>query len=128
MSMNRLKFRVWDKMENRFIYSDRGYQGHYVLTLKGEFYNLQNGSCGNEYVVQQWTGLQDKNGVDIYEGDIIEIFNHIRPENVEYVAEGSCGFGFWLHDLNGDGGFELLGDWTGPDGYEVIGTIFKNEI
>jgi uncharacterized phage protein (TIGR01671 family) len=70
--MNRqIKFRVWDKLIKSFIYGDKGYQGHYIITLDGKFHNLQNGSGGDEYVIQQWTGLTDRNGVDIYEGDYI---------------------------------------------------------
>jgi hypothetical protein len=66
-----IKFRVYDKLEERFIKCDEGYQGHYVLSLKGEFHNLQNGSGGNEYIVQQFTGLKDSDGEDIYEGDTL---------------------------------------------------------
>jgi hypothetical protein len=69
--MNKNKFRVWDKLEQRFIYPDKGYQGHYTLSLDGKFHNLQNGSGGNEYDVQQSLGILDKNMKEIYEGDVV---------------------------------------------------------
>ena len=70
--MREIKFRIWDKLEQRFIFPDKGYQGHYVLSLNGRFHNLQNGSGGDEYIVQQYTGLKDSKGIEIYEGDIVE--------------------------------------------------------
>ncbi len=71
--MNRqLKFRAWDKLAKQFTYPDKGYQGHYVLTLNGRFQNLQNGSGGDEYIVQQFTGFKDIDMKEIYEGDNIE--------------------------------------------------------
>jgi hypothetical protein len=91
MNKNRLKFRAWDKLAKRFTYPDKGYQGHYVLTLNGQFQNLQNGSGGDEYVVQQFTGLRDSKGVDIYEGDIIRgkfldtEYRHLKTINSKVV-------------------------------------------
>jgi hypothetical protein len=70
--VNNKKFRVWDKLEKKFIYPDKGYQGHYILSLDGKFHNLQNGSGGSEYDVQQFIGILDKNMKEVYEGDVVE--------------------------------------------------------
>ena len=119
MSNRRLKFRVWDKLAKQFIYPDRGYQGHFILTLNGQFQNLQNGSGGDEYVVQQWTGLNDYENNNIYEGDIV------RYELVGTVYTQTVGWG--------NNGWEMIDTRlystpliTNLPNFEVIGNIFEH--
>jgi uncharacterized phage protein (TIGR01671 family) len=114
-----LKFRAWDTLAKKFTYPDKGYQGHYVLTLNGEFFNLQNGSGGDEYVVQQWTGLKDYERNDIYEGDIVrhELDGIVYTQTVEW----------------GNNSWEMIDTRlystpliTNLPNFEVVGNIFEH--
>jgi uncharacterized phage protein (TIGR01671 family) len=76
---NRFNFRVWDKLAERMIYPHNDNQQHFIIDLNGRFHNLQNGSGGDDYVIQQYTGLTDSNDDPIYEGDILK--NHYDVGN-----------------------------------------------
>ena len=119
MNNRQLKFRAWDKLAKQFTYPDKGYQGHYVLTLNGQFQNLQNGSGGDEYVVQQWTGLNDYENNNIYEGDIV------RYELDGTVYTQTVGWG--------NNGWEMIDTRlystpliTNLPNFEVVGNIFES--
>ena len=109
--MRELKFRVWDKLAERFILPDKGFQGHYILDLNGCFHDLGNGSGGDEYVVQQYTGLKDKNEKEIYEGDIL----FFQQQD-----------GVWSNQLNKH--IEVKYPFVCGNAHlgEIIGNIFEN--
>ncbi len=126
--MNRqLKFRVWDKLAERMIYPHNDNQQHFIIDLNGQFHNLQNGSGGDDYVIQQYTGLNDSNDDSIYEGDILinhyDVGNNIigqvlyESDHGGYIFQWKRkGRGQDYKNLNCDVAFESV----------IVGNIFEN--
>lgn len=68
---DRFKFRAWNKAENMYHYNaECAYDsmGGTPPLMDDSFAGVL---CNDDYVVEQCTGLKDKNGKLIYEGDII---------------------------------------------------------
>ena len=124
---NRFKFRVWDKLAERMIYPHNDNQQHFIIDLNGRFHNLQNGSGGDDYVIQQYTGLTDNNDDPIYEGDILknhyDVGNNIigqvlyESDHGGYIFQWKRkGRGQDYKNLNCDVAFESV----------IVGNIFEN--
>ncbi len=146
--MRPIKFRAWDKEAKHFHYGGTFFDLAESVDEGNKFwyFGLQVGNHPDDIELMQFTGLLDKNGKEIYEGDIVRLhcFNHnLITATIEWL-EDYARFTPNIHDkkIKVDGGtshgkmesMRTIHSWSGmhscfafPRYIEVIGNIYENK-
>lgn len=114
------KFRAWNKLASRMyivngLHFDRGMVQYANNDNAIRFIKLEN------IILMQSTGLKDKNGKEIFEGDIVKMAKDVYSEPTYYEIVRHRGGAYRLE--SNQHGCEL---WLRHTNCEVIGNIYEN--
>lgn len=128
--MREIKFRAWDRndgMCNPFTLGNLQDHEEFTFGEEGDYLGYNEYGLEKEHrVVMQYTGLKDKNGKEIYEGDIVA--SSPRFSEIPYHGLHDSAVVVGMNDIDGsdDMGVDCIGYPYYWREMEVIGNIYEN--
>lgn len=130
--MRKIKFRGFttNYTDNEWVYGDlihHDIDETYIMPQNDKYWDIPNdGERVDKITVCQFTGLEDKNGREIYEGDILKLIDEDGSEIIVCVIFINYIGGFVLKEHMRDIKYFRIEDF-GESNREIIGNIFENK-
>lgn len=132
--MREIKFRAWDKKYNKMRYLDMG--DSFRFWADGSWTGVNTvylpGTLTTDHekaTLMQYTGLKDKNGIEIYEGDIItdtEYYGEVLFHDKRYEVGDHSGKLAWCIFDKEKGDYITLGPCNDKYTWKIISNIYEN--
>lgn len=125
--MRDIKFRAWGNRQNKYLNPDDvsiradGFITAFNVDGKHSRAVQPPGSLSPWFVIEQYTGLKDKNGIEIYEGDIVKVEGDGEIYRVKWIRSG-----FGLEPRYNSPRYPALGNVELRKKIEVVSNIHEN--